>query len=151
MREEDVTHQNRHGVSPLGVERGPIPPSVGTIHDVVMHKACDVDEFDNDGEINVVRDNPPGSSSRKKGQRRTETLSAAANGVLDVVLHGRIDRLGLLQNPLLHRVEVGPDQFDRGGEGLVGSRINFFCRPSCEVFHHTTFAHWGTLVNVSGC
>ena len=52
---EAVAEQDRNGVSPFGIRRGLVAAEFRPVHDVIVDKRGDVDQFQNHSQIDVAR------------------------------------------------------------------------------------------------
>jgi len=110
MREETVAKENAERVSPARVDRRLRAPPFGFIDDVVMNECGDVNQFHDDGEIDVLRCHPAECAAAEKSHQWAETLSPAAEGVGNIPFDCRIKCSGLLGNSLFDTVQLGRDQ-----------------------------------------
>ena len=99
MREETVAQQNAERISPARVYGGPRAPTLGLVQDVVVHQRGDVNEFNDNGKIDMFRIDFAGRAAGQKGKQRTQTLPAAANGVGYIAFDVGVKSGRLLHNP----------------------------------------------------
>ena len=106
MREETIAQQNAQRISPARVRGGLGPTSLRFIHHIVMHKGGDVDEFNDDCKINVVRVDLARGATGEKRQNRPKAFAATANCIHDIPFERRIKSRRLLCNSDLHFFEM---------------------------------------------
>ncbi len=134
MREKAIAEENADGIAPFSVGRGLVAPPVGSVDDVVVDERGHVDEFQNDGEIDVGGGDFSRGSTGQNGKGGAEVFAAVVESIGDVTLDGWVKGFGLFPDALIDRVEVRIDQLEglleagaRGG-GDAGAW-------SCEIFH----------------
>ena len=92
--EEAIAQEDGDGVAPLGVGGGLGAAFFRAIHDVVMDEGGGVDEFEDDGEVQVAGVDIAGGAARQEGEGGAEPLAAALAGVGDVGLDRGIEGRG---------------------------------------------------------
>lgn len=112
MSEETIPEQDRQGVTPLRIDGRLVAPNVGSVHNVVMHQSGQMDELHNNGQVDVTGADRTGRGTGQQGDDRAKAFAAAAAGVLEIALDGRVKGFGLFANSLFDGIEVWVDQLD---------------------------------------
>ena len=66
-------------------------PPLGFIDDVVMNECGDVNQFHDDGKVDVLRCDPAECATAKEGHQWAETLSLTAKSVGNIPFDRRIE------------------------------------------------------------
>src|SRR5437667_12552219 len=116
MREETVAQQNAQRISPARIYGGPRAPTLGLVQDVVVHESGDVNEFNDNGKIDMFRIDFAGRTAGQEGKQRTQTLPSAANGVGHIAFDVGIKSGRLLHNPSFNFLEMRLHQLSHSGQ-----------------------------------
>jgi hypothetical protein len=111
MREEAIAQQNAERISPPRVSSGLCTPALRFIHNVIVHKGSDMDQFHDHGQIDMARIDLAGSAASEKCQQRAKAFSATAHSIYNVAFNCRIKRRRLLRNAGLNFFEMRLNQF----------------------------------------
>ena len=115
MCKETIAQQNAQRISPARVCCRLCSTSLCFVHHVVVYQRRDVDEFHNNGKIDMSRVYLSGCAPGQKRQQRPQTFAAAADRVHDVALDCRIESRRLLRNACLDLFEMRLNQLRHFG------------------------------------
>src|SRR5439155_8715795 len=110
MRKEAISQQSAQRISPARVRGRLCSTSLCFVHHVVVYQRRDVDEFHNNGKIDMSRVYLSACAPGQKRQERPQTFAAAADRVHDVALDCRIESCRLLRNARLDLFEMRLNQ-----------------------------------------
>ncbi|MEA3148453.1 MAG: hypothetical protein QOI53_4098 [Verrucomicrobiota bacterium] len=71
-----------------------------------------MDELHNNGQVDVTGADRTGRGTGQQGDDRAKAFAAAAAGVLEIALDGRVKSFSLFANSLFDGLEVWVDQLD---------------------------------------
>src|SRR5919106_58124 len=110
MCEKTIAQKNAERIAPAGIQGGLPPPTLGLIHDIVVHEGGDVDEFDDDSKIDMSRIDFSGCATGQKGKQRPQTFTAATNSISHITLDIGIKSRRLLDDPFFNFFQLWLDQ-----------------------------------------
>ena len=84
-------------------------PSLGFVHNVVVHQRRDVNQFNNHGQIDVSGVDLAGRAAGQKRNQRPQTFSVSADGVADVTLDRWIKSGRLFNDSFVDLIELWLD------------------------------------------
>ena len=102
----------------------------GLVEDVIVDEGGGVDEFDDDGEVEVVGEESAGSAAGEEGEGGAEPFAVTLDGVGHVGFHGGVEGGGLGADPGFHGFQRLPDWIESRfeGDGSVLGRLKFGAR-----------------------
>jgi hypothetical protein len=104
--EKAVSEQNAQRISPTSVCGRLRTTPFRFIHHIVMHQRSDVDEFDDDGQIDMSGIDCACGAPREQSQQRPKTFPTAADRVNDVPFDCGIECRSLLPDARLDLFEM---------------------------------------------
>jgi hypothetical protein len=99
-------------------------PGAGFVNYVIMHQGGQVNELNNNGQVEVMRVDPPGGTAGQQDQGRSQALAAGVQDVAQVFPHFRVKMLRLLGNPRLYGSQVPLNQIKRKNELFLVRHLN---------------------------
>ena len=114
---EAVAEQDRNGVSPFCIRRGLVAAEFRPVHDVIVNKGGDVDEFQNHSQIDVACGDFSRRTRRKEGECGAKAFAACTANIGNIAFDGWVERFGLGTDAFFYGVEVRIDEFKCFGEG----------------------------------
>ena len=112
MREQRVTQQDGHAITPFCIGCWDLAASVSAINDVIMNQCRHVDELKDHTNGQVGGFYSAGSTTYKNGQDRADAFAAGVADIIDVRGDGRIEGKYLISNLSLYIFKLLLDQLE---------------------------------------
>ena len=84
VREKHVAEQDAERIAPARVDCRLGAAAFRVIHDVVVHQRREMDQFDDDREIDMLRSDRAGRATAEEREERAQPFAASADGVGDI-------------------------------------------------------------------
>jgi len=106
MREKHVSEKNAERVAPACVHGRLGTPPLGIVHDVVVHEGREMDQFNDDCQIQMPRNECTHGSTAQERNQWTQAFAATADRISNITLDRWIKGGGLGFDSAIDLVEL---------------------------------------------
>ena len=91
MREQGITKQNTERISPSSIQSWLAASAFRLIHDVIVHEGGEMNEFDDNGEIDMCIGDSATRAAREQRHQRPQSFAIAVQCIGDVAVDRGIE------------------------------------------------------------
>ncbi len=110
--EQRVAQQDRDVASPVGRQRGPLPPHLRLVHHVVVHQRGEMDHLDDGGDCHMLVPHFARRGRAQRDQRRPQLLALIRQGIVGILGDLRVKLVHLRHQPGRNRLQERLDRLD---------------------------------------